>query len=75
MVGHVLVNILLLSWQPQQLEGVASITQSRDNIVHHEDGTCTIPQRMCTIVEEVGTIPPGPASFTSGVKILISDAL
>ena len=33
------------------------------------------PIANCTIVEEVGTIFPGPASFTSGVKILISDAL
>ena len=27
------------------------------------------------MVDEVGTIPPGPASLTSGIKILISDAL
>ena len=33
------------------------------------------PIANCTIVEEVGTILPGPASLTSGVKILISDAL
>ena len=26
------------------------------------------------MVDEVGTIPPGPASLTSGIKILISDA-
>ena len=33
------------------------------------------PIESWTIVEDVGTIPPGPASFTSGVKILMSDAL
>ena len=33
------------------------------------------PILNCIIVDEVGTIPPGPASFTSGINIFTSDAL
>ena len=52
---HLLAVLQLLASLPgPRHDGLLAITQSNAAIVHHEDGTCTIPQTLCSAVEEQG---------------------